>query len=213
MSEEQRLREIFAALEDVPERGALCPPAERIVDSADGRLDAEDNRDVIRHIGECAACSAAWWMAREMAGEPEARRSRTLAFPGWPALAAAAVLVVAVAVVGQHWLRPRQPAEAVYRAQEESWLASRVPAGMPLPRNACTLQWTAGPTGTTYDITVASEDLDVLASASALTEPLYSIAPEALATLPADATILWRVTAHLPDGGRLSSKTFMTDIE
>jgi hypothetical protein len=213
MSEAKRLREIFAALEDVPKGGALCPPAEKILDSADGRLAAEVNEEVVRHIGECAACSTAWWMARETSDKVEKHQTGKPVLRSWPALAAAAVLVLAFGVVGQRLLQPGQPAEGVYRAQETSWLTSALPADLPLPRDECELRWTSGPPGTTYDITVTDEDLEVLASQSGLAELSYRLEPETLAQLPPGAKILWRVTARLPDGGRQSSKTFSTITE
>jgi hypothetical protein len=213
MSEEQRLREIFAALEDVPKNGADCPAAERIVDSADGRLDSGENRDIIRHIGDCAACSTAWWVARET-GEKEAALSvRTSVLRGWPALAAAAVLVLMVGIVGQRLLQPRHPTEPVYRVQEKTWLTSRLPADLRLPRDECILRWTAGPLGTSYDITVTDEDLTVLAADLRLSDAEYRVSQDVLSELSPGSIILWRVTARLPDGNRERSATFTTVIE
>ena len=213
MSEEQRLREIFAALEDVPKDGADCPAAERIIDSADGLLDHEENRDIIRHIGECAACSTAWWVARETGEKAEASSVRTSVLRGWPALAAAAVLVLMVGIVGHRMLQPRLPTEPVYRVQEETWLTSQLPADLPLPRDECILRWAAGPLGTSYDITVTDEDLTVLAAALRLSDAEYRVSPDALAELSPGSTILWRVTARLPDGNRERSATFTSVIE
>jgi hypothetical protein len=213
MSEEQRLREIFAALEDVPNDGADCPAAERIIDSADGRLGPEENRDIIRHIGECAACSTAWWVARETGEKAEASSVRTPVLRGWPALAAAAVLVLMVGIVGHRLLQPRHPTEPVYRVQEETWLTSQLPADLPLPRDECILRWAAGPPGTGYDITVTDENLTVLASAMGLSDAEYRVGPDALSELSPGESILWRVTARLPDGNRERSATFTSVIE
>jgi hypothetical protein len=217
--EEQRLREAFASLTDTPPDDGSCPSPERIVESADGRLRPPEDREVILHIGECAACSAAWWLARETSEDAQAGsgatlpRARTPALRGWPALAAAALLILLVGVTVYQVLQPRQPAEPVFRSQQEAWLTSQLPAGQPLPRDACTLRWTAGPPETTYDITVTSEDLEALATAAGLAGPDYRVDPEALADLTPGAAILWRVTAHLPDGGRHSSETFRTIVE
>jgi len=214
-----RLREAFASLTDVPGEGRRCPPAERIIDSADGRLDPDRNREVIRHIGECAACSTAWWLARETTErtgamrveEPSTgvRRVRS----HWPALAAAAVLVLAAGLVGYRMLFPSAPDEPVFRIQGDTWLSSALPNDQPVSREGCVLRWTAGPEGTTYDIMVTDEDLELLSTASGLPEPEHRIDPDFLSGLPPGAKILWQVTAHTPDGTRIRSATFTTAVE
>jgi hypothetical protein len=217
--EDRTLREVFASLTDTPSDERSCPAAERLVESVDGRLSPEEDREIILHIGECAACSAAWWMARETSEDAHAvsgttvPRVRAPAFRSWPALAAAAVLIILVGVTVYQVLQPEQPAEPVFRSQQEDWLSSQVPADRALPRDACELLWTAGPPGTTYEVTVTDEDLAVLAVAAGLADTGYQVDPKALGDLAPGAAILWRVTAQLPDGSRISSETFRTTVE
>ena len=75
------------------------------------------------------------------------------------------------------------------------------------------LRWTAGPEGTTYDLHVTDEDLEVLATARRIGEAEYLVDPEALAGLPPGEKVLWRVVAYLPDGGQVASRTFVTPVQ
>jgi hypothetical protein len=216
---EERLRAAFAARTDLPGDAHDCPDVERILDSVDGRLGAAENQAVIRHLGECAACSAAWWMAREMAEAPQPEAvprpavGLTVLRQRWVPLAAAAVLVALVGMAAFHLLRPRETAPPVYREQEEAWLASALPPGQPLARTDGLLRWTAGPAGTTYDLQVTDADLEILATAWRLAQAEYRLYPEALEGVAPGAVIHWRVTAHLPDGRRAVSHTFVTIVE
>lgn len=216
---EERLRAAFAARTGLAGDTHDCPDVERILDSVDGRLGAAENRAVIRHLGECAACSTAWWTAREMAGAPQPdavpRPAAGLAVlrQRWVPLAAAAVLIAVAGMTTFHLLRPREAAPPVYREQEEAWLASALPSGETLVRTDGLLHWTAGPEGTTYDLQVTDADLEILATAWRLNQAEYRLDPEALAGLAPGAAIHWRVTAHLPDGRQTVSRTFITTME
>jgi hypothetical protein len=215
-----RLREAFVALDDPPAEGAECPVTQRLLDSVDGKLSLEENHEVVRHLAGCGSCSAAWGLARELTLEPGAAGSEDRPFPPagahrrWLPLAAAALLVLALGLVGyQLVLRGEAPAEPVYRVDEESWLVSELPADQALSREDCVLRWAAGPEGTTYDLQVTDEDLEVLAEAWRLSVPEYRLDPEALAGLSPGSSLLWRVTAYLPDGRQASSRTFVTPVE
>jgi hypothetical protein len=214
-----RLQKIFADLTDVHEEGAHCPPLERILDSADGKLSAEDDSEVIRHIGECGGCSTAWWLARETSENPslkhgpDASHTLTRVLRSWPSMAAAALVIIAIGLVGYQFLQDRQPAGPVYRVQAEDWLGSELEAGRPLPRTDCILRWTAGPDGTVYDVIVTNEDLEILARVLRHPEPSYRILPGALDRLQPGTKLLWRVTAYLPDGSETVSPTFTSIVE
>lgn len=215
-----RLRDSFAALDGLPAEGIDCPVTQRLLDSVDEKLAPEQNREVVRHLAECGSCSAAWGLARELtleseAGEGEGRSSLSAgARRRWLPSAAAAVVILALGLVGyQLVLRDQVPTAPVYRLDEESWLVSELPAGQALSRKDCVLRWAAGLEGTTYDLQVTDEDLEILAEAWRLSVPEYRIEPEALAGLPPGSSVLWRVTAHLPDGRQASSRTFVTPLE
>jgi hypothetical protein len=215
-----RLREAFAALDDAPAEGTECPVTRLILDSVDEKLGREENREVVRHLSECGACSTAWGLARELTLEPEAGQDpghsdlRAIAHRRWIPLAAAAVVIAALGLAGyQLFLRGEAPAEPVYRLEEETWLTSKLPAEQALSPEDCVLRWAAGPEKTTYDLHVTDEDLEILAEAWRLSAPEYRVDPEALAGLSPGSSILWRVTAYLPDGRQASSRTFVTPVE
>jgi hypothetical protein len=214
-----RLREAFAALDDGRAEGTECPVTQRILDSVDEKLAPGENRKLVRHLAECGSCSAAWGLARELTLEHGAEESEgrsalsTGSHRRWLPLAVAAAVILTLGLVGYRLFpRGEAPAEPVYRVDEESWLTSELLAGQPLPRQDCLLRWTAGPEGTTFDLQVTDEDLEILAEAWRLSVPEYRIDPGALAGLSPGSSVLWRVIAYLPDGRRASSRTFVTPL-
>ena len=128
-------------------------------------------------------------------------------------IAAAAALVVAFA--GFNVVHRLTPSETrVYREGEQERIESRVAVGRALPRDHCLLTWSGvGPPGTTYAIEVSGADFRLVARESGLPRPAYRVPSSALAGLPKNAEIYWRIEASLPGGGRLASATFMTPID
>ena len=211
-----RLQEGLASLLEIKGDGEDCPSAETIWDSVEDKLDPTENEELLIHLGECAACSAAWRLAHRLYAEEKGTKQQAEVIPfrrrQWVPLVAAAVVVLGIGLgVVQFTTRQQPPAE--YRTQEDRWLESELISDQPLSRDACVLRWTAGPEGTTYDLKLTTEDLDPLGKAWRLESPEYQIDPQALAGVPPGGAILWRVTAHLPDGRRLSSRTFSTPLE
>jgi hypothetical protein len=215
--ENDGLRDAFIADAELQAEGANCPPAERILESVCGELSAKDDEGVLFHIGECGACAAAWRLARELAEDKipvgilhRTRGPTILAWGRW--IAAAAVLIVAVGL-GVQFMGPNVEEEPVYRAQESAWLLQEGKDGAALPRESFILRWTDGPEGSTYDIRVMTEELDLVAEARMLGLSEFHLPPAALAQLPGRARIFWQVTAHLPDGRRIDSDSFLALIE
>jgi hypothetical protein len=62
-------------------------------------------------------------------------------------------------------------------------------------------------------VRVTTESLQVLAGGQRLAEPSFLVPESALAPLPKDSRILWRVEAVLPGGERAASATFVTRLE
>jgi hypothetical protein len=204
--DDQRLRDAMLGSSRVAGDGEGCPEAERLRLSARGKLSGAEQEEVILHLSACGACAAAWRVARDLAPEPA--RSRSVLYM----LAAAAVVVLAAAL-GLWLLQHREPtAPPTFRNQESRWLHSEV-TGPSLPRDAFALRWTAGPEGTTYDLRVLRENLDVLHRANGLETASHTVPQEALEDLPAGAKVLWQVTARLPDGRTTVSETFITRVE
>jgi hypothetical protein len=211
-----RLREGVASLLEIKGDGEGCPSAATIWDSAADNLEPGENEAILIHLGECAACSAAWRLAHRLYQEETGAGRKAVVVPfrrrRWIPLAAAAVIVLGAGLGTLHFLtRPEAPPE--YRVQEDRWLESELELGRPLPRDECVLRWTSGPEGTTYDLMLTTEDLDPVIEARGLGEPEYRVDPRELELVAPGDAILWRVTANLPDGRRVSSPTFTTQLE
>lgn len=212
-----RMRRAFASLSQPAPVPAACPLPEKIWEAVRNQLPPGEVREIVQHMAACPSCAEDWRLAVALQ-KPEGasnvvipaadrfalgRRLRT-----W-GLAAAAVL--ALAVVGVQWL-PKTTDEAVYRGGQGA-IQSLVEEGQSLPRNQFLLRWAALDTpGATYDVEVSTEDLRVVASADGLREPHLLVPAADLAGLPAGTRLLWKVDAELPQGGRLSSPTFVTTV-
>lgn len=220
-TEADRLREGFASAQNVAGDGADCPTTERIWDSAAEKLAGEQNESILRHLSTCGACAASWRVAREMLSEQEAappvpfdpaRRRRARTVPVWAGLAAAALLVVAVGVVVMQQ-QSAGPAEPAFRAAPGGDLAARIDPGTQLPRGEFVLRWDGAPAGSTYDLRVTDDRLEPLHRVFGLAEAEYRVPDAALADVAPGGTVLWSVTAHLPDGRRWNSVTFRARVD
>jgi hypothetical protein len=213
---DEALRRGFAALTGTAGRGEACPTSERVWDSAADRLGPEENREVVLHLAECGACATSWRLAREMelaeAVAPGARTTPS-GLRRWLPLAAAAAAVVVLGGLALLRLPERAGPAPAFREQEESWLASELPDEALLPRGAALLRWSAGPEGTRYDLRVTTEDLEPLARAMRIEANEFLVPAGKLEGLAEGASLLWRVTAHLPDGRQVHSRSFVTRLE
>jgi hypothetical protein len=216
------LRQAFATHSQQTPEPAACPAPEKIWDAVQGLLPPGEVREIVQHTALCAACAEDWRLARTMQEQeaataaapaplrfaPRQHRLRTFG------LAAAAAL--ALAVVGVQWLeRPGGPTTAEYREGQQATIQSRVAEGRALPRERFVLEWTAPAAAktATYGVEVSTEDLRVVASAEGLRTPRYQVPASALQDLPAGARLLWKVEAELPEGGHVSSPTFVTPVQ
>jgi len=207
-----RLRRAWASWSDGAVPTEACPEPDRLWAAVRGELAPEATRGLVEHTLTCGACAESWRLAREVGGPlplPEALNP-ALGRPRWgrfgTLLAAAAAAVVVATMVA----RPRP---SPYREIGAVVVRSRLPEGRPLSRSQCVLRWSPGPTGSRYDVRVATEDLTMVAAVRGLEVTEYRVPEGALARLPSGAKLLWQVEALSPDGTRLSSMTFVTPIE
>jgi len=200
--------------------GDDCPDTDTLWASAAGELKPSQDEAVLLHLARCAECASVWRLAREMMEPGQAEPAAVLPMAArqptawWqrPGLLAAAAAVVIGLGVGMTMLlhQGRGAAPPVYRQQGQAMTIKASPSTRELPRTACRLQWSPGPEGTRYDLTITSEDLNVLATVNGLTVPEYILPAE---KIPAQVhEILWRVRAHFPDGVIVSSATFTSRI-
>ena len=219
-AEMDRLREAFSR-GDMDAPSGECPDPGVLWASAAGELDPAANEAVLLHLARCGPCSSIWRLAREMARPEEAGGSQVAPLdegrrpPIWRrpgVLAAAATLLVAVGL-GTGVLMERRHATSppVYRRQPSPSGIVASPGTGVLPRSRCLLRWSGAPAGSRFDLTVTGKELGVLAMVRGLTAAEYLLPQDRIPE--GTHEILWRVTAHLPHGGILRSKTFTSRIE
>ena len=174
--------------------------------------------ELVEHTAACSACAEDWRLAMALQ-RPEAGVSNVIPaaerfsagrrLRNW-GLAAAAVL--GLAVVGEQFAQQANDG-AIYRGGQDT-IQSLVEEGQALPRTQFLLRWSALETpGATYDVEVSTEDLRVIASGDDLREPQLLVPASTLAGLPPGARLLWKVDAELPEGGHMSSTTFVTTVQ
>jgi hypothetical protein len=207
----ERLRAAFQArrTEVMPPGG--CPPATDLWSALRGELSPESRRALVDHTSSCGACAEAWRLAADVNRDPISTQrpwTRTLA-----PLAAAAALVLALGSGFWLWRAPGPVEAPGFRGGDAPVIRSLVREDAALPRQNFRLRWSPGPEGSRYDVRVTTDSLQVLAGGPRLAEPSYLVPEGALAPLPKDSKILWRVEAVLPDGERVASPTFVTRLE
>lgn len=208
---DERLRAAFQARRTQATPHESCPAAAELWSAVRGEGTLESRRALIDHTSACGACAEAWRLAMDVSRDlASARRPWQRSFAP---LAAAAALVLALG--GGVWLYwvPRHVEAPVFRGGEGPIIRSLVPEDEALPRRDFRLRWSSGPDGSRYDVRVTTESLQVLAGGQRLAEPSFLVPENALAPLPKDSRILWRVEVALPDGERVASPTFVTRLE
>ena len=212
-----RMRRAFGSQSQPAPAPATCPPPETIWQAVRGELPPAQTRNVVEHMAACPSCAEDWRLAvalqRPETASKVIQASERFTFGqrvrNW-GLAAAAVL--ALAVFGVQWAQQTK-VEPIYRG-DGATIQSLVEGGEALPRQQFLLRWSALETpGATYDVEVSTEDLRVVASGDDLREPQFLVPAHALAGLPPGARLLWKVDAELPQGGHVTSTTFVTTVQ
>lgn len=227
MEKAKKIETLRRAFQDAPATTPTpesCPDAESIWDAAAGELSAKERRRVVSHLSTCPECAHAWRLAWAMQAEmreeaEDTGHTYTTVIGPWkrfaPQIAAAAMLILALGV-GVVLTGPGpEPRAPVHRsAVVEHEIESLVPEDEALPREELVLRWTPAGEGAVYDVQVMTRELEPLAHAEDLEETTFEVSEEVLAQLPAEAEVLWRVEARLPDGTvQRSVQTFVTRIE
>jgi hypothetical protein len=209
---DDRLGAALASLADSASPTSECPLSGDLWDLASGTLARGEARRVAAHAVACAACREALLLAREVGATGRARPVATKPARTWAAWAgAAAILVAAVALFEWRAVLDRRP---IPEFREPPSLAVKAESPLaPVPHlDGTVLRWTAVPAAR-YDVTLAREDLRVLAVARGLERPEYAVPAEAAAGLRPGERLLWQVEVILPDGRRARSGTFSVRIQ
>jgi hypothetical protein len=216
-SPDQRLADAFQAIEDPSDAGVPEDLRERIWLAVSGVLPPEERRALVERMATDPACAEAWRVAHELWRASQGRASDAADSMGprprrWTSawLGAAAVLLVGT-TIGLITLRDQRAGDE-FRSSPGYAVESRLPDDATLPREAFLLRWAPGPDGSRYQVRVTTDDLTVLATAADLGVPEFLVAAPLLSGLPPGATVLWQVDAYLPDGERVTSRTFVTRV-
>ncbi len=213
-----RLEQAFST-EQMDRAPGDCPSDEELWASASGEMNPAANEAVILHLARCSECSSIWRLGREILPEDHFSDASVVSIEDQrrPSLwrrvllpAAAAAVFIGMGLSTGLFLKNEPSSTPVFRHQGNDYKILPSPEARSLLRSACILRWSTGPDGTRYDLVVTDGELDILSTVKGLNEPEYTV-PHG--TIPASAEeLFWRVTAHLPDGGSVSSETFTTAI-
>jgi hypothetical protein len=218
-------RAFFAGAQRADPEGE-CPSPEVLWAAAAGELPAEERRALIGHTAGCAACAEDFRvvaaMVRAMPAQappaPAAGGGVVVAGPWtarpgsrWLAGSLAAVFLLAAIFAVVLGRLPFDPPPEIYRGAAEEVVSLLGPAPK-LAAGAASLRW-QGPPGARYELTVTTADLRLVAEATDLAEPAYTLPVEQLQPFAAGDRFNWRVVAILPDGRRISSPTFSFELE
>ena len=202
-----RLRAAFAAIEgDGQER----VDAERIFDALHGTLDPEDRRAIVDELVSNPDAAEIWRLAREMAPEPDARRSG-LAW-NWRWLAVAAGVVLTLGIGWQFSGPARDMTEPVHRGVESRTITSALPPGATLPRGQPVLRW-AGVPGARYRVRVLTPDLEVLEVSAESDAVEHRLSDETMRRIDSGSYILWQVECRIPGDTVIVSPTFRVRVD
>ncbi|MGH9158410.1 MAG: hypothetical protein ACRD2X_00270, partial [Vicinamibacteraceae bacterium] len=191
---DERLREAFQALGETARAECSEQELERIWQAVSGELPAVERRELVDRLSTDAATAEAWrgaWALsqspREGAPASDAPRARFWT-SSW--LAAAAVLVISLG--GLLFQLNRRPADDTFREPDRQVVGSLVPTGATLPRDAFRLRWTPAPEGSRYQVTVTTEDLQVLTTAPEVTVAEFLVHEDLLSSVGSGERLLWR---------------------
>jgi hypothetical protein len=139
-----------------------------------------------------------------LSGRPAGRLARAAVV----LLVAGAAVVVAVA----RWSNDDND-DIRLRRDTTTRMRSLVDEEAVLPRSAVRLAWTSGPPGSVYNVRVSTDAFEPVTTVQGLEEAELLLPAAALRDLKSGTQLLWQVEAHFPDGGRVTSDTFIAVLE
>lgn len=227
-------RGLFAFAHRNPEV-AHCFSVETLERFLRGQLDGLDRQTVESHLS-CPLCGLEVRFLRKQLQESNGTMSRDYARPqgvrgSKPYAAAAgrtrgawgldrrdviAAAVCAASALSLFWLIPsqesEQPGAPTYREATGFVIESALPDAITVARDAFVLSWSVNFEAQEYEITVSTDDFNVLVSAKSLKTPEFHVPADRLADVPSGTTLFWNVTAKHHDGRSTRSETFKTVV-
>lgn len=124
--------------------------------------------------------------------------------------AAAATVVLAIGIGRSPWTT--SGVDPIYRVAEDPQIANLMGSDGVLPKDDFTLRWSALD-GARYELRLLGPDLGVVAEAKDLDVASFRVDAERLAAIPSGTQLFWQIDAHLPDGRKLTSPTFLVRVQ
>ena len=206
----ERLREALASLP--PESDTVTSvDTGRIFDALHGKLSAAEREAIVDATVDDSDAAEAWRLAVELAPPQPAVTESSRGLP-WTWIGIAAVLVLAMGAVWLQFGLRREGQAPIYRSVDTRSIASLLPPGAPLPRQAPVLQWTAIE-GARYRVRVLTGNLDPLDEATGLASAEYTLPPSVVSRVPAGSVIFWQVEADVPGEASVVSPTFSSRLQ
>jgi hypothetical protein len=189
-----------------------CLSPEELGRVSRGGLRFWERNKIAEHLSRCSDCAQECLVGWEIGAwaEDRAGGGAVLATPRVPRLllAVAAAVIVGVGLSQVPWRRSAPPA---LRGGDRQGLVSLL-EGRHLDRDHLRLRWSGAPEGSRYSVTVLTPQLTIVFRRNNLTRPEVDVPAANLASVP-PGDLHWVVDATTPDGGRLSSSSFVNRLD
>lgn len=201
------LARAFAARSQSPAALAQCPDPELLFEAASGALEHGQRMKIVDHVAQCAECAMSWRLAMDLGARPAVRASNAWA----PRFAIAASVIVA-AGLATHFLNPVKDQQPQYRQAADPRAPTSLTAEK-LARDRFLLQWSPGPTESSYSLRLSTAQLALLFLEQDITAAEFQVPASALAKVESGQQLFWQVEVRLPDGRRVVSDTYVVTLD
>ena len=206
-NDDEPLRQAFQAMAESTAGACRAEDLDRVWAAIRCELPADDRRALVERLAVDPALAEAWRVAHALGRDRSAdadvpvRRQESVSL-SWLGTAAAVLLLTSVVFMVSRIDRSNGD---TMRDAGGTRIESLIADEAAMPRDALRLRWSAGPSGSRYQVRVTTDDLQVLTTIANLTEPAVTIDPAMLAGLKPGARVFWQAEAILPGGERAAS--------
>lgn len=211
---DEELKNAFQSLGETSREEPSSADLDQVWRAVSEELPALERRALVDRMATDPALAESWRGAQET--YREAPRPIHAAAPvrlwtrSWTRAAAVLLVAVGLGVIIQ---LSRPAVQDPFRDSERYVVESLVESNTTLPRNAFRLRWAPGPEGSRYHVRVTTEDLRVLTTESDLTTTELEVRGDLLSTVAPGSLVFWQVDVMLPDGGTVTSPTFVVKVQ